>query len=189
MGLKDSKIVAMLRKLEELDVSADEYRVLCRIALNTNIFGYCDESNEVLSAKTRICERNITDIVKKLAERKIINVIYNRHKHKRLLYIKGYVEKYEFEPAYEDMTTEQQKFKDMFPDKIVDCDWPEDKNIDAVLREAYKSKFIKEAKGMSLKSFVKYYDLILAGKYTRNEKPKTSNLDAARERLLGGNRC
>ncbi len=188
MGLKDSKIVAMLRQLEELDVSADEYRVLCRIALNTNVFGYCDESNEVLSAKTRICERNITDIVKKLADRKIINVIYNRHKHKRLLYIKGYVEKYEFEPAYEDMTTEQQKFKDMFPDKIVDCDWPEDKNIDAVLNMAIKSQFIKEAKGMSLKSFVKYYDLILKGKWSGKPKNKTSNLDAARARLVGGKR-
>ena len=185
--IKNSKIVEMLRKLEDMDLTADEHRVLCRVALQTNAFGYCDESNEVLAKKTKICERNITDIVKSLADRYIVNVIYNRHKHKRLIYIKGYIDKYEFEPAFEQMTEAQKKFKQVFPNRAVDCDWPEWKDVDALLEECKKSSFLmKRATGMSLKSFVKLYDIIMSGTYRDKQKPKSSGLQAAADRLLGG---
>lgn len=185
--IKNSKIVEMLRKLEELDVTSNEYRVLCRVALHTNSFGYYDESNEKLSKATNICERSITDIIKSLSDRKIIRVIQNRHRHKRLIYIKGYIDKYEFEPSFEEMTPEQQKFKRFFPDRIVDCDWPEHRDIDALLDMCRKSSnTLKKFQGMTLKSFVKLYDVIMSGRYLDRQKPKTSGLQDVADSLLGG---
>lgn len=184
--INSSKIVEMLRRLEDMDISPDEHRVLCRVALQTNTFGYCDESNERLSKATKICERNITEIIKSLAEKKIVNVIQNRHRHKRLIYIKGYVDKYEFEPTFEEMTPEQQKFKQFFPNKIVDCDWPSYRDMDALLEECKRSSCLRDLNGMTLKSFVKLYDVIMSGRYRDKQKPKISGLQAAADRLLGG---
>jgi len=69
------------------------------------------------------------------------------------------------------LSLSQQKFIESFPDKVVDCEFDDNKyNIDLLIAKIKESEFLTEAKNITLKSCLKLYDKITADHY-KNYKP------------------
>ena len=179
--IENKDIGAVLRKADGADLSGTELKMLLRILLTTNNFGYSAETNYSLQEHFKWSERTVTEAVSGLKKKNIIRVVLNKHKNRRQIYICGLVpfgSEYE-EPKFEEMSPEQQKFKKAFPNRIVDCEVPENVDMDALIEQIKKIDWINQAKNMTLKSFVyKYYNKIMNGEWTNSQviqmKPKAN---------------
>lgn len=169
---------------ETKKLSESVYRFFSHLCLKTNNVNKTTLTNEVLINNLKVSERTISSWLSKLEETGLVNVIHNRHKHERIIYIngteavKGFVE-----PSYECMSQAQRKFKDRYPNRAIDCEVPENVDMDRLLEEMELSKFLKTCENMSLKSCViKHYDLILKGFWRDSEYkiPQRSNFSTGR---------
>lgn len=59
----------------------------------------------------------------------------------------------------------QKKFHDAFPDKAIDCDIPDNCDIDKIIAALRESEFWRTQKNITLKSCIKQYDKLTAGAY------------------------
>lgn len=179
------KIGIIMLKTDELELDGLSVRLLLYVLKNTNDFGYCEKSNQQISEHFDVSERSITGSVSILASKGLIRIVQNRHKHKRMIYVQGLsqAQRYREEPPIEAMTPGQKKFKELFPDRTVDCDIPIGVDIDQLLEEMKKSTWIMtKAHNMTLKSCcITHYKLIMSGHY-RDEKfiEKTSSFSTKR---------
>ena len=179
--IENKDIGAVLRKADGADLSGTELKMLLRILLTINNFGYSAETNYSLQEHFKWSERTVTEAVSGLKKKNIIRVVLNKHKTRRQIYICGLVpfgSEYE-EPKFEEMSPEQQKFKKAFPNRVVDCEVPENVDMDALIEKIKKIDWINQAKNMTLKSFVyKYYNKIMNGEWANSQviqmKPKAN---------------
>lgn len=181
--LTDKQIGFAMRKAFEKGADDNDLTMLMAILLNMDE-DYCGKSNEQLARYLKDTgrkgsERSITDWVAALKDKNIIGVIQNRHAHRRQIYIRGINKerKFAYEPALEDMTEAQRKFKRAFPDRKVDCDVPDDVDIDLVIEIAKKSNYIQTvATGMTLYSFCyRHYDNLIQGRLGGMELKKDTD--------------
>lgn len=158
----------ILRTADTSNLTDRELRMYIAIANRINIDGFCEASNEHFQNHFKVSERSVSEMISSLKEKGLITVIQNKHKHKRHIYLNGYklVER-PYTPITNEnvMTPEQLQFHELLPDRDIDCDWPQDMDMNLVCDEIKKSYFLKKARNMSLKSFVKLYDRIIAGGY------------------------
>lgn len=187
--IENSKLGSILREVDSMNLDGREIKLFLHLLVKVNDFGYCDESNEDLAKRMNVSERTITDTVSTLKKKGIINVVQNRHKHRRQIYVRrlGDNPKYQEEPSFEEMTEAQKKFKTLFPNRTVDCDVPATVNMDELLEEMKRSWWLmNKADNMSLRSCcIKHFKLIMSGHY-RDGKFKQNNgnpLVEAAERL------
>lgn len=158
----------ILRTADTSNLTDRELRMYIAIANRINIDGFCEASNEHFQNHFKVSERSVSEMISSLKEKGLITVIQNKHKHKRHIYLNGYklVER-PYTPITNEnvMTPEQLQFHKLLPDRDIDCDWPQDMDMNLVCEEIQKSYFLKKARNMSLKSFVKLYDRIISGGY------------------------
>lgn len=164
----------IMQKADTKKLGDSVYRFLSFLCLRANSSNCVTLSNEVLVKMLGVCERSITGWASTLVAEDLINVVYNRRKHQRLIYINVADRKRYVEPDYKDLSPAQRKFKDRFPNREIDCDVPSHVDMDRLLAEIELSFFLKTCDNMSLKSCVgKNYQLILKG-WWRDSKYKNS---------------
>lgn len=169
--IENKDIGAVLRKADGADLSGTELKMLLRILLTTNNFGYSAETNYSLQEHFKWSERTVTEAVSGLKKKNIIRVVLNKHKNRRQIYICGFVPFAEYEePKLEEMSEAQQKFKKAFPNRVVDCEVPDGVDMDTLIEKIKAINWISQAKNMTLKSFVvTHYDKIMTGKWTSSQ--------------------
>lgn len=166
----------LMKKAETKKLGDSEYRFFSHLCLRSNVKNFTKPTNEMLKNVFGVNERSISRWLTVLEEKGLVNVVYNRHRHERFIYInsvdsnKGFVE-----PSLEDMSEAQRKFKLRFPDRVVDCEVPIDVDMDRLIREIENSRHLLACTNMSLKSCaIKYYEKIIRGDY-RNIETITSS--------------
>lgn len=84
---------------------------------------------------------------------------------------KDRISKNKREKGKQKLSLSQQKFLDVFPDKVIDCEFDDNKyDIDQLIAKIKDSEFLTNAKNITLKSCLKLYDKIMAD-YYKNYKP------------------
>ena len=141
-----------------------ELRLYIVISGNLNSFGYCDLSNEKLAKKLNTNERQVTRLVASLVKSGFVNMVLNRRKHRRQIYLNIQPDVL-METPPESYSPAQKKFADAFPDREIDCDIPDFIDIDLLIEEIKNSRFLTEAKNMSLKSCLDKYLAIISKRY------------------------
>ena len=158
----------ILRTADKSNLADGELRMFIAIASRINEYGFCETSNDTFCKKFHKCERTITSWISSLEQKEVIKVIFNSHKHKRHIYMKvaGLV-KLPYQPITNEnlMTESQLKFHQYFPNYPIDCDWPGDYDMNAVLSACKKSWFLRNCNMKRLSSFVKYYQKIIDGDF------------------------
>ena len=81
--IENKDIGAVLRKADGADLSGTELKMLLRILLTTNNFGYSAETNYSLQEHFKWSERTVTEAVSGLKKKNIIRVVLNKHKNRR----------------------------------------------------------------------------------------------------------
>lgn len=153
-----------MQKAETKKLGDSVYRFLSFLCLRSNNSNCVTLPTQVMAKLLGVCERSVAGWMSTLAAEEILNVVYNRRKRTRYIYITTFEKKKFVEPDYKDMTEAQRKFKDRYPNRAIDCDTPEKIDIDKLLAEMELSTFLKTCDNMSFKSCViKHYDLILTG--------------------------
>ena len=157
----------ILRTADKSGLNGYEMKMFVAIATRINEKGFCETSNEIFTRHFGVSERTITSWINALEEKKLIQCIQNRHKHKRQIYLKmnGLV-KVPFEPITNEnlMTEAQYKFHKALPDRDIDCEWDPALDMDAVIDEIKKSYFLRNC-NMQLSSFKANYNKVIAGVY------------------------
>lgn len=169
--LTDKQIGFAIRKAYEKGAEGNDFQMLTAILLNMDD-DFCGKSNEDFvkifqTQGQKVSDRSITNWVAALKEKNIIGVIQNKHAHRRQIYIRGINKevKFAFEPALEDMSEAQRKFKKAFPDRMVDCEVSSEVDIDLIIYEIQHSSQIQNnLKFMTLFSFChKFYKRLIDG--------------------------
>lgn len=159
----------ILRTADKSNLTDGELRMFIAVASRINEYGFCETSNDTFCRKFNKSERTITSWISSLEKKEIIKVIFNSHKHKRHIYIKvaGLV-KLPYQPITNEnlMTEAQLKFHKFFPDYPINCDWPAEYDMEAVLSECKKSWFLRNNNMRDLASFKRNYNAIVAGRMT-----------------------
>lgn len=169
--LSNIQVGFIARRALERDLDGEELKMLLTIANFYCDGGYCKASNDTLVKAMKKSERTISNLIAALNEKKIINLVFDRHGHRRLIYIRSLsVTKRTYN--YEEMSAEQKMFADNFPGRIVDCEVPKGVDMKALIIKIQQSDFLKKADNMTLYSCaVKYYDDIMSGKRWGSVKP------------------
>lgn len=162
------------------NITGDELKLYAIISGSLTGFGWCPRSNEDFAKELGVDERTVSRRLASLAEKRFINIVLNRHKHRRQIYINvpG------TPPLYDDIqiySEGQKKFIEAFPDRMIDADVPEWLDIDLLIDCIKSSDFLSKAKNMSLKSCLERYPAIIAKGYAEYSNSKTSQFSTSRE--------
>lgn len=183
--LTDDEIGKIMRRAFELRIDGSQLRMLLAIANGTNDRGYCVVSNlqfsSWLSSNGKPAStRAISDWIADLKNAKIINVVQNKHQHERRIYIKGCKSANKVW-SEDEMSPEQLKFHEAFPDREINCEVPPNVDIDKLIDRIKRSNFLVHAHNMSLRSCcVKYYKQIMAGWRDAEDMPQRSKFSTGR---------
>lgn len=157
----------LMKKAETKKLGDSEYRFFSHLCLRSNVQNMTKPTNEMLKKVFEVNERSISRWLTVLEDKGLINVVYNRHRHERFIYInqvnsnKGFIE-----PSFEDLSEAQRKFKLRFPNRIINCEVPVEVDMDGLIHEIEKSKYLLSCSNMTLKSCaIKYYQKIMSGDY------------------------
>ena len=169
--IQDNQIKINYKKIlmtaDKEQLSDGELRMFIAIASRINNAGYCDISNDLLCKKFDKSERTITAWISSLENKKIIKTIFNRHQHKRYIYIRitGLV-KVPYQPITNPnlMSQSQFMFHQVLPDRKIDCEWDTSLDMEALIAEIKKSYFLRN-NSMQLSHFKRRYHEIIDGKY------------------------
>lgn len=164
--MKDEDIGKVMRRAYEKNVDPAELKMLLAVITNTNDKGICATSNEKFAKRLKASPRSITGWLTALKDKRLVNIIQNKHRHERWIYINGLkFTKYET-PEPEDMSPEQKLFHEAFPNKEIDCEVPLNVNMGLLINEIKGSTFLRTASNVTLKScVVNHYDKIINGGY------------------------
>ena len=162
------------------NITGEELKLYAIISGSLTGFGWCPRSNEDFAKELGVDERTVSRRLASLAEKKFINIVLNRHKHRRQIYINvpG------TPPLYDDMqiySEGQKKFAEAFPDRMIDTDVPEWLDIDLLIDCIKASNFLSSAKNMSLKSCLERYPAIIAKGYAEYRNNKSSSFSTGRD--------
>ncbi len=180
--MKDEDIGKVMRRAYEKNIDDSELKMLLAVAVNTNDRGFCAISNEKFAKRLKASPRSITGWLTDLKDKRLVNIIQNKHRHERWIYINGLkFTKYET-PEPEDMSPEQKLFHEAFPNKAIDCDVPEEVDMPKLISNIKKNWFVTTADNMSLYSCaVKHYKAIMTGRWTDAKyMPQQSNFSTGR---------
>lgn len=179
--LTDETLGKIMRRAYEKDVEGQEFKMLMSVAMNTNERGFCSVSNEKFSKRLNASSRSITGWLQELKGKRLINIIQNNHRHERWIYITGLkFEKY-VAPEPEKMSPEQKLFIKAFPARAIDCEVPDEVDMEKLIYNIQRSKFLRNAHNMSLKSCcIKFYKQIMAGWQDAEDLPPKSNFSTGR---------
>lgn len=164
----------VMQKAETKKLGDSVYRFLSYLCLRTNNVNCLTLRNDVIAKHLGVCERSVAGYISTLAGEDIIMVSYNRRRHTRTIRIVVEREDRYIEPAYDELSEAQRKFKDRYPNRAIDCEVPADVNLDCLLAEMELSQFLKETDNMSLKSCcIKHYKLIMKGHWRDSQHKVT----------------
>lgn len=179
--IDDKEFGKIIRRAIEKHLDGNEIKMLGVIALNLDARNSCTKLTKELAVimgdeKGPVHENSVKNWVSSLKAKGIINTVQNVHTHRRHIYIKGLEsDKFRTEIAFEDMSEAQRKFKTRYPNRIIDCDVPDNVDMDALLEEMEKSAKLKRWDNMSLFSVcIKHYKAIMSGAWRdepKQEKP------------------
>ena len=164
--MKDEDIGKVMRRAYEKNVDPAELKMLLAVITHTNDRGICATSNEKFAKIMNASPRSITGWLTALKDKRLVNIIQNKHRHERWIYINGLqFTKYE-PPEPEEMAPEQKMFHEAFPNKEIDCEVPLNVNMGLLINEIKGSTFLRTASNVTLKScVVNHYNKIIKGGY------------------------
>lgn len=175
--IEDKDFGKIMRRAVEKHLDGNEIKMLAVVALNLDARNSCTKLNKELAVfmgdeKGPVSESSITNWLSSLKAKGVVNIIQNSHSHRRHVYIRGLEDlKYRIEPDFEDMSEAQRKFKMKFPNRNIDCDVPDNVDMDALLAEIELSSRLMKWDNMSLKSVcIRHYKAIMAGAW--RDEPK-----------------
>lgn len=179
--MKDEQIGKILRKAFESNLGDSELKMLLAIALSTNDRGFCAVSNEQFAKRLKTSTRSITGWVATLKNQKVINIVQNNHRHERWIYINGMnFAKYK-SPEDEELSAAQKLFHEAFPNREIDCDVPDTVDMNKLIFNMRRSRFLRNADNMSLYSCcVKHYKQIMSGWKDAEDMPFKGNFSTGR---------
>ena len=174
--MDSTRIAKFMRLADKKKVAGGEARLLLAIVARLNEYDWCGTSNAVLAQHLEVTERAITKWLSSLEDAELVTVKLNRRKHRRQIYINHPGGTPKFEPIpQEDWTEAQRKFHEVLPQRIIDAEWPDDYDIELLIQEIKMSEFLQRAPNMSFRSFVRWYPVIIKGKYRTGTSDKRSN--------------
>lgn len=169
------------RRAYEKDLDGSEIKMLMSVTLNINEKGFCSVSNEKFAIRLNASPRSVTGWLQTLKENRLINIIQNNHRHERWIYITGLKFENYATPTLEDMSPEQKMFNEAFPARTIDCEVPDEVDMKQLIYNIQRSKFLRNAHNMSLKSCcMKFYKQIMAGWQDAENLPPKSNFSTGR---------
>lgn len=155
-------------------ISNDEKILYGEISARLCDVGYCVSSNKVLAQFMGVDERTISRWLANLKDCDFINIIINRAKHRRQIYLRNPMPR-PVEPKPAGWSEKQKMFKDAFPERQIDTDdIPEFINMELLIYAIRKSEFLSKCKNLKLSYFIKNYDAIMACGFEKYRK-KDSN--------------
>lgn len=181
--VENGRIGALLRSLDEMQLDNNKVAMYLHLLIKTNNFGFCKETNVQLAKHFKVAERTITNWLADLADLKLIRTFTETRNHVRRIYVKALeTVKYLEEPAFEEMTEKQQMFKTAFPTKIVDCDVPDNVDMEVLVQIIKNNEFLANAENMTLKSYcIRHYDRIIAGRFRDKSKRETEESEILKD--------
>ena len=174
--MDSTKIAKLMILADRKKIGGGEARLLLAIVARLNAYDRCETSNEILAQHLEVTERAITKWLSSLEDAELVTVKLNRRKHRRQIYINHPGGTPKFEPIpQEDWTEAQKRFHEVLPQRIIDAEWPDDYDMELLIQEIKMSEFLQSAPNMSFRSFVRWYPIIIKGKYRTGTSDKRSN--------------
>ena len=153
--LTNAEFVKVLQKAYSNKIYGMELTMLIAILNNCNDKGECRKSNQDYSKQLGASARSKSGWISELRNQGAIGICINSHSHVRIIYIKG-IAVYHQPETIEDMSLGQRMFHEMFPNKRLDCEIPDDVDMLGLMAKIRESTWLRNsAENMTLKSFVK----------------------------------
>lgn len=165
-------------------ISDSEKLLYARLSSKLNEDGFCDLTDAKLAEISNADARTVYRRLKSLEDNGFITRIYDRKLSRRRIYLKHYTPQFLDEKLPEQNLADIIKFKEAFPERKIDLNIiPGFVDMDLMIRNIKRKKFLREATNMGLASCVNHYKEIVSknGYQTADEITSNTHFNCEKE--------